>query len=484
MDLYHLTAHQLHDMLVNKEISAEEITKSIFERIEKVEEKIRAYVTITKEQALEKAKQVDNALAEGKELPALAGIPIAVKDNMCTAGVRTTCSSKILYNFIPPYNATVTERLNREHAVMIGKTNLDEFAMGSSCENSAFFPTCNPWDTDRVPGGSSGGSAAAVAAGEAILALGSDTGGSIRLPASYCGVVGMKPTYGAVSRYGLIAYASSLDQIGPFARDVTDCALLLNVICGHDPLDSTSVPYDKPDYTGFLTTDIKDMKIGVPKEYLGEGIDPAVKDVIQKAMDKFMELGAIVEETSLPHTEYALPAYYLIAPAEASSNLARYDGVSYGYRAENAEDIVDMFKKTRSEGFGPEVKRRIMLGTYALSAGYYDAYYNKALKVRTLIKNDFDKVYEKYDLILGPTAPGTAFKRGEKIDDPMQMYMVDICTLSVNLAGLPAITIPAGMVNDLPVGLQLIGKPFGEGDILRAAYAFEQNTNHHQRLPE
>lgn len=484
MQLNYLSAHQLHDMLVNKEISAEEITRSVYERIDKKEEKIRAFVTITKEQALEQAKIVDQARAAGEDLPFLAGIPIAIKDNICTKGVRTTCASKILYNYIPPYNATVMERLNKVQAVTVGKANLDEFAMGSSCENSAFFPTCNPWDTERVPGGSSGGSAAAVAAGEAIMALGSDTGGSIRLPASFCGVVGMKPTYGAVSRYGLVAFASSLDQIGSFSRDITDCALLLNVICGHDPFDSTSIAYEKPDYTSFLTGDIKGMKIGVPKEYLEEGIDTEVKEVIKKAIDVFIGLGAEVEETTLPHTEYALSVYYLIATAEASSNLARYDGVRYGYRSEEAEDLVDMFMKTRSEGFGDEVKRRIMLGTYALSAGYYDAYYNKALKIRTLIKNDFDQAFNKYDLLLGPTAPVTAFKRGEKVNDPLQMYMVDICTMSVNLAGNPAISIPAGMVNNLPVGLHLIGKPFGEGDILRAAYAFEQNTDHHLKLPE
>jgi len=484
LQLHYLTAHQLQDMLVSKQISAEELTRAVFERIEQVDEKVRAYITLTKEQALNSAREVDKARLAGEALPPLAGIPVAVKDNMCTKGVRTTCASKILYNYIPPYDATVMEHLNHARSVMVGKTNMDEFAMGSSCENSAFFTTCNPWDTTRVPGGSSGGSAAAVAAGEAILALGSDTGGSIRQPASFCGVVGMKPTYGAVSRYGLMAYASSLDQIGPFTRDVTDCAMLLNVICGYDPLDSTSAPYTVPDYTSFLTGDMKGTKIGVPREYMGTGIDPAVREVIQKAIAVYTGLGAEVEETTLPHTEYALPAYYLIAPAEASSNLARYDGVRYGYRAKEAVDLVDMYLQTRSEGFGPEVKRRIMLGTYALSAGYYDAYYNQALKVRTLIKADFDRAFEQFDLLLGPTAPITAFKRGEKVDDPLQMYMVDICTLAVNLAGIPAISLPAGMVDNLPVGLQLIGRPFGEGDILRAAYAFEQNTDHHCNLPE
>ncbi|TYO96258.1 Asp-tRNA(Asn)/Glu-tRNA(Gln) amidotransferase subunit GatA [Desulfallas thermosapovorans] len=484
MELNYLTAHQLHDMLVSKEVSAEEIIRAVFDRVEQVEDKIRAYITLNKEQAVARARLVDKARAGGEYLPPLAGIPVAVKDNICTNGIRTTCASKILYNYIPPYDATVMERLNACRAVLVGKTNMDEFAMGSSCENSAFFSTCNPWDTGRVPGGSSGGSAAAVAAGETVLALGSDTGGSIRQPASFCGVVGMKPTYGAVSRYGLVAYASSLDQIGPLARDVTDCALLLNVICGHDPLDSTSAPYNVPDYTSFLNGDIKGMKIGVPREYMGQGIDAAVKDIIYKAIDVYTGLGAVVEETTLPHTEYALPAYYLIAPAEASSNLARYDGVRYGYRAKDAADIVDMFMQTRSEGFGPEVKRRIMLGTYALSAGYYDAYYNKALKVRTLIKADFDRAFEQFDLLLAPTAPVTAFRRGEKLDDPLQMYMVDICTLAVNLAGIPAISIPAGMAHNLPVGLQLMGRPFGEGDILRAAYAFEQNTDHHRKLPQ
>jgi len=484
LQLYHMTAHRLQQMLAKGEISAEELCRSVFQRIDEVEEKIRAYITLDRENALQQAKAVDKARRAGEQLPPLAGIPVAVKDNICTKGLRTTCASKILYNYVPPYDATVMELLHDAQMVLLGKTNMDEFAMGSSCENSGFYPTCNPWDTDRVPGGSSGGSAAAVAAGEAVLALGSDTGGSIRLPAAYCGVVGMKPTYGAVSRYGLVAYASSLDQIGPFARDVTDCALMLNVICGHDPRDSTSVPYDKPDYRTFLTGEIKGMKIGVPREYMGEGIDSAVREIINKAVRVFTDLGAEVEETSLPHSDYALPAYYLIAPAEASSNLARYDGVRYGYRADKSEDVVDMFKKTRSEGFGPEVKRRIMLGTYALSAGYYDAYYNKALKVRTLIKRDFDRALEKYDLLLAPTAPGTAFKRGEKVDDPLQMYMVDICTLAVNLAGIPAISVPAGNVSGLPVGMQLMGKPFGEGEILRAAYAFEQCSGICCQLPD
>ncbi|MQL52008.1 Asp-tRNA(Asn)/Glu-tRNA(Gln) amidotransferase subunit GatA [Desulfofundulus thermobenzoicus] len=483
MDLHYLTAHELGDLLRKKEISAEEITRAVFNRIDRVEERVKAYVTLTREQALEQARAVDKKMAAGEELPPLAGIPVAIKDNMCTRGVRTTCSSKILYNFIPPYNATVVDKLQAAGTVMVGKTNLDEFAMGSSTENSGLFTTANPWDLERVPGGSSGGSAAAVAAGEAVVALGSDTGGSIRQPAALCGVVGMKPTYGAVSRYGLVAFASSLDQIGPFSRDVTDCALMLNAICGHDPLDSTSAPGEVPDYTTFLRDDVRGLKMGVPAEYLGEGIDPAVKEIIRQAINLLASLGAEIEETTLPHSRYALPTYYLIAPAEASSNLARYDGVRYGYRAFEAEDVVDMFMKTRSQGFGPEVKRRIMLGTYALSAGYYDAYYLKALKVRTLIKQDFDRAFERFDVLLAPTSPSPAFKRGEKTDDPLQMYMSDICTLAVNLAGIPGLSIPAGFVEGLPVGLQLMGKPFGEGTLLQVAYTFEQHTDHHRRRP-
>lgn len=479
-----MTAHNLLEMLQKREVSSEEITRDVLKRIEQVDGKIRAFVTVTEDKALEQARRVDRKIKEREKLGPLAGIPVAVKDNMCTDGIRTTCSSKILYNYVPPYNATVVKRLEEAEAVIIGKTNMDEFAMGSSCENSAFFPTCNPWSLDRVPGGSSGGSAAAVAADETILALGSDTGGSIRLPAAFCGIVGMKPTYGAVSRYGLIAFASSLDQIGPMVKDVQDCALLMNIICGHDPMDSTSVAYDVPDYTSFLGQDIKDLKIGLPREYIGEGIDYQIKDTILKAAESLSSLGALVEETSLPHSEYALPAYYIIAPAEASSNLARYDGVRYGYRAEGAEDVVEMFKKTRSEGFGPEVKRRIMLGTYALSAGYYDAYYNKALQVRTLIKRDFDEAFKQFDVLMSPTNPIPPFKRGEKVDDPLQMYMADICTQSINLAGIPAISVPAGFVDGLPVGLQLMGKPFAEGTLIKVAYAFEQSTGYRELKPK
>ncbi|SHF32520.1 aspartyl/glutamyl-tRNA(Asn/Gln) amidotransferase subunit A [Desulfofundulus australicus DSM 11792] len=483
MELYYLTAHELHDLLLKKEVSAEEICRAVFDRIDAVEEKVKAYVTLTRERAFARAQEIDRKIAAGEAIPPLAGIPVAIKDNICTRGIRTTCSSKMLYNFVPPYNATVVEKLEAAGTVMVGKTNMDEFAMGSSTENSGFFATANPWDPERVPGGSSGGSAAAVAAGEAITAIGSDTGGSIRQPAAFCGVIGLKPTYGAVSRYGLVAFASSLDQIGPFTRDVTDCALMLNAISGHDPLDSTSAPGDVPDFTSCLKDDVKGLKIGVPREYIGEGIDPAVKEVVGQALKLLASLGAEIEETTLPHSRYALPAYYLIATAEASSNLARYDGVRYGYRAEDARDVVDMFMKTRSRGFGPEVKRRIMLGTYALSAGYYDAYYLKALKVRTLIKQDFDRAFEKFDVLLAPTTPTPAFKRGEKMDDPLQMYMSDICTLAVNLAGIPGISIPAGFVNGLPVGMQLIGKPFDEGTLLRVAYTFEQHADYSRRRP-
>lgn len=484
MRLFLRTAHELHDLLIRKEISAEELNNSVFDRVESVEDKIGAYITRTREKALEQARAVDLQIRNGESISPLSGIPVAIKDNMCTDGVKTTAGSKILANFIPPYSATVVKRLDAAGASVVGKTNLDEFAMGSSTENSGFFTTRNPWDTGRVPGGSSGGSAAAVAAGEAVCALGSDTGGSIRLPASFCGIVGMKPTYGAVSRYGLIAYASSLDQIGPFARDVTDCALVLSAISGHDPLDSTSAKYPVADYTGFLKDDVRGMKMGVPEEYMAEGIDPEVRGVILKAMEKMESLGAVIEYTSLPHTEYALPTYYLIAPAEASSNLARYDGVRYGMRAKDAEDVIDMFMKTRSQGFGNEVKRRIMLGTYALSAGYYDAYYLKALKVRTLIKEDFDRAFEKYDLLLSPVSPTTAFRIGEKTDDPLQMYLSDICTISVNLAGIPGMSIPCGFAGGMPVGLQLMGKHFDEGTLLRAAYTFEQSTDYHKQFPE
>lgn len=483
-NLNQLTVHALQDLLRSGQVSPGEILTDCLSRIEQVENKVKAFITLTPEPAKIQAEQAQAFLADPSASPQspLAGIPMALKDNMCTKGVLTSCASKILRNFIPPYDGTMAEKLQQNHAVMVGKLNMDEFAMGSSTENSGFCPTANPWDLDRVPGGSSGGSAAAVAADEVIFALGSDTGGSIRLPAAFCGVVGLKPTYGRVSRYGLIAYASSLDQIGPLTRDVTDCALVLNAIAGHDPRDATSAPVAVPDYTTFLKPDLKGMKVGIPREYLGAGLDPEVATVIQKALRRLEELGAICEETSLPHTEYALPAYYLIATAEASSNLARYDGVRYGHRSDTAEDIITMFKKTRSEGFGQEVKRRIMLGTCALSTGYYDAYYLKALKVRTLIKQDFDRAFEQYDLLVSPTAPNVAFKFGEK-EDPLAMYLTEVCTIPVNLAGLPGISIPCGFAQGMPVGLQLIGRPFAEGTLLQAAYAYEQNTDWHRQKP-
>jgi aspartyl-tRNA(Asn)/glutamyl-tRNA(Gln) amidotransferase subunit A len=409
---------------------------------------------------------------------------MALKDNICTEGIPTTCASKILDNFIPPYSADVYERLQRAGCVLIGKANLDEFAMGSSTENSAFKITRNPWDEKRVPGGSSGGSAAAVAAGMAVFALGSDTGGSIRQPSAMCGVVGMKPTYGRVSRYGLVAFASSLDQIGPITRDVRDCALVLNHICGHDRRDSTSVDVEVPDFEKGLEQGIKGMRIGIPSEYFGEGIDRGVKERVQEAIKVLENLGAVCDEVSLPHTEYALPAYYIISSAEASSNLARYDGIRYGRRAEGYSDLVDMFVRTRSDGFGREVKRRIMLGTYALSSGYYDAYYKKAQQVRTLIKEDFDRVFEGCDIIVGPTTPTVAFRAGEKTDDPLQMYLSDVYTIPVNIAGLPALSVPCGFSEGLPVGLQFIGKPFAESTLLRAAYAYEQSTGFHKMHPQ
>ncbi len=479
-----MSAGEMRRMMEDREISAGEICRAFLDRIEKLDKKTGAFITVTGELALNQAGAVDKLIASGEKIPPLAGIPVAVKDNLCTEGIRTTCASKMLRNFIPPYSATVIERIVGRGMVMVGKTNMDEFAMGSSTENSGLFPVSNPWDTDLVPGGSSGGSAVAVATGQAVTALGSDTGGSIRQPASLCGVVGMKPTYGLVSRYGLVAYASSLDQVGPLARNVADCAEMLKAIAGHDHRDSTSAPGERDDYSVFLNRDIKGLKIGVPREYMGEGIDPGVRSVIEGALKVLDSLGAEIEETSLPHSRYAVPAYYLIATAEASSNLARYDGVSYGYRADDAEDVVDMYMKSRSRGFGAEVKRRIMLGTYALSAGYYDAYYLKALKVRTLIKQDFDRAFEKYDVLVSPTSPSTAFRKGEKVDDPLQMYLSDITTISVNLAGIPGISVPAGFSGGLPVGMQIMGRPFGEGTLLRVAHAFEMSTDHHVKMPE
>lgn len=476
MELNKLSAHRLLDLLNKKEITVQEITQSIFAQIDRVEDKVKAYVTLTEDLANSSAEKMDKNIKRGDfSLNGLIPIPIALKDNLCTKGINTTCSSRILYNFKPPYNATVVEKLLRVGTPFIGKTNMDEFAMGSSTENSGFFPTHNPWDLSRVPGGSSGGSAAAVAADETIWALGSDTGGSIRQPAAFCGVVGMKPTYGRVSRFGLIAFASSLDQIGPITKDVKDCALLLNLISGKDKFDSTSANIEVPDFTQSLLPEIKGIKIGVPVEFLKEGIAENVKTVVKEAIKKLESLGAIIEEVNLPHIDYALSTYYIIAPSEASSNLARYDGVQYGLRIES-NGLIEMYKKTRCEGFGAEVKRRIMLGTYALSAGYYDAYYLKALKVRTLICEDFKCAFKKYDVLVSPTTPTTAFKIGEKVSDPLQMYMSDIYTIPVNLAGLPAISIPCGEADGLPVGLQIIGKPFDEETILRVAYTYEQST--------
>ncbi|WP_434064769.1 Asp-tRNA(Asn)/Glu-tRNA(Gln) amidotransferase subunit GatA [Anaerosinus gibii] len=469
-------------MLVNKEITAVELVDSLFARMDEVEGKVKAYLTQTRETALAKAKAVDEKIARGEEISFLEGIPGAIKDNICTKGTKTTCASKMLENFVPPYDATVMEKLQAQNPTILGKTNMDEFAMGGSTENSAFYPTHNPWNIDCVPGGSSGGSAAAVGAGTAIWALGSDTGGSIRQPASFCGVVGMKPTYGRVSRYGLVAFASSLDQIGPVTRDVTDCAHLMNIISGYDKRDSTSINAEVPDYTKSLVKDVKGLKIGLPKEYFVEGMDEDVEKAVRAAIKQFEDLGAEVVEVSMPHTKYAVSAYYLIAPAEASSNLARYDGVSYGARVEGT-DIVDMYKKTRSEKFGEEVQRRIMLGTYALSAGYYDAYYLQALKVRTLVKQDFDKAFEKVDVLITPTAPTPAYKIGDMISDPMKMYLQDICTIPVNLAGVPGISLPCGFSNSgMPIGLQIIGKPLGEETLIRAAYTFEQNNEYHKSI--
>ncbi|MFZ3062455.1 MAG: Asp-tRNA(Asn)/Glu-tRNA(Gln) amidotransferase subunit GatA [Actinomycetota bacterium] len=475
MKLYELTSHELHRKLVDREISAEDLVKIVFDRIRQVEPEVKAYVTLMEEFALAEAREVDKKIKAGEEIGPLAGIPTAIKDNMCTKGILTTCSSKILGNYIPIYNGTAVKKVFAQDIVMTGKTNMDEFAMGSSTETSHFGVTRNPWNVATVPGGSSGGSAAAVAAGEAIMALGSDTGGSIRQPASLCGVVGMKPTYGLVSRYGLVAFASSLDQIGPITKDVTDCALLLQAIAGHDPCDTTSIDIEIPDYSKALVADVKGLKIGLLKEMMGEGIQPEVRDSIKKSLDLLASLGAEVKEVSLPHADYALSAYYLIAPAEASSNLARYDGVRYGYRtSQEVKDMVDMYSKTREEGFGNEVKRRIMLGTYALSAGYYEAYYGQAQKVRTLIVEDFNRAFERVDVIASPTSPTVAFKIGEKFENPLMMYLSDVCTIPVNLAGLPGISLPCGMADGLPIGLQLIGKAFDESTLLRVAYTFEQ----------
>ena len=484
MRLYDKPAHVLHDMLVNKEITSVELTQDVLSRIDEVEGDVEAYLTITRAEALAQAEAVDKKIAAGEKISFLEGIPGAIKDNICTKGVKTTCASKILEHFVPPYDATVMTKIKAENPVILGKVNMDEFAMGGSTENSAYHVTHNPWNLDCVPGGSSGGSAAAVAAGTAIWALGSDTGGSIRQPASFCGVVGMKPTYGRVSRYGLVAYASSLDQIGPLTRDVTDCAHLLNIIAGHDEMDSTSSAAEVPDYTKSLVEDVKGLKIGLPKEYFVEGMDPEVEQAVRTAIKKYEELGAEVVEISLPHTEYAISTYYLIAPAEAATNLERYDGVSYGERVDG-EDLVQMMTNTRDEKFGEEVKRRIMIGNYALSAGYYDAYYLKALKVRTLVQQDYTEAFKTVDVIMAPTAPTPAFKIGEMIADPLQMYLQDVCTVPLNLAGLPGISIPCGKSSKgLPIGLQIIGKPLAEETLIRTAYTYEQSQEYHKQMPE
>jgi aspartyl-tRNA(Asn)/glutamyl-tRNA(Gln) amidotransferase subunit A len=481
MDILDQSIHELHQKLKAKEVSSVEATRAMLARIEAVEPKIGSFITVTPDQALADAEAADRRIAAG-QMDVLTGIPLALKDIFLTEGIRTTCGSRILSNFVPPYSATSWEKLKERGVVLLGKLNQDEFAMGSSNESSAFGSVRNPWDTTRIPGGSSGGSATAVAARQATATLGTDTGGSIRQPASHCGCVGLKPTYGRVSRYGVIAYASSLDQVGPLTRDVTDCAIMLGVLAGHDPKDSTSVNTPVPDYTAALTGNIKGLRIGLPKEYFIAGLDPDVQAAMNQAIESFRSLGAEFVDISLPHTDYAVATYYLIATAEASSNLARYDGVRFGHRAEGASGLLDMFTKSRSEGFGAEVKRRIMLGTYALSSGYYDAYYVKAQKVRTLIMQDFIQAFEHVDVILTPVAPTPAFKIGEKVDDPLQMYLSDIFTIPVNLAGTCALSVPAGFsASGLPIGLQLIGKPFGEETILRAAHAFEQATEWHTR---
>ncbi|PLZ96672.1 Asp-tRNA(Asn)/Glu-tRNA(Gln) amidotransferase GatCAB subunit A [Fischerella thermalis CCMEE 5268] len=479
---------ELHKQLVKKERSAVEITQEALDRIQALEPKLHSFLCVTAERALEQARAVDAKIAAGEEIGLLAGIPIGIKDNICTKGINTTCASRILENFVPPYEATVTQKLAAADAVMVGKTNLDEFAMGGSTETSAYGLTANPWDLSRVPGGSSGGSAAAVAAGECVISLGSDTGGSIRQPASFCGVVGIKPTYGLVSRYGLVAFASSLDQIGPFARSVEDAAILLQAIAGYDPKDSTSLKVSIPDYAASLKPDLKprgQLRIGIIKETFGEGLDSQVEQAITKALDQLQNLGAEIHVVSCPRFRYGLPSYYIIAPSEASANLARYDGVKYGYRAEEAENLMEMYTRTRASGFGAEVKRRIMLGTYALSAGYYDAYYLKAQKVRTLIKEDFERAFEQVHVLACPTAPTTAFKAGEKTADPLSMYLVDLMTIPVNLAGLPGISVPCGFDdNGLPIGLQLIGRPLREDQLFQVAYAYEQSTPWHLRTPQ
>lgn len=473
MELYEMSAHELSKMLSEKKCSSEELTKSVLDRAAETDEKVGAYITLCGDEAIKKAREVDEK--RGKEtLHPMAGIPIGIKDNISTKGILTTCASKMLYNYVPPFDAFVMNKVKSADMVVLGKLNMDEFAMGSSTETSYFKKTHNPHNLDCVPGGSSGGSAAAVAAGSAVISLGSDTGGSIRMPASYCGIVGLKPTYGSVSRYGLVAFASSLDQIGPLARNVTDAAMLYSLICGHDPMDATSQNREYPDFTHLLNSDVKGLKIGIPAEYFGDGVDESVKTTVMNAVKELEKNGAEIVNISLPSTKYALNAYYIISSAEASSNLARFDGVKYGYRTENYSDLTDMYEKTRSEGFGDEVKRRIMLGTFVLSSGFFDAYYKKAKLVAMDIVKEFNAAFEKCDVIATPATPGTAFKIGENIGDPTKMYAADICTVTVNIAGLPAISVPCGKINDMPIGLQFIGKKFSEQTLLNSAYAVEK----------
>ena len=482
MEITELTVHELIEKLKNKELTSTEITQSYINRIKEKEPEVQAFVTTLEDEAIKQAKEIDEKRATGEIENNLAGIPIGIKDNMCTKGIKTTCSSHMLENFVSPYDATVVEKLKSENLIDLGKLNMDEFAMGGSTEYSYFHKTYNPWNLNKVPGGSSGGSAAAVAANMVPWALGSDTGGSIRQPSSFCGVVGLKPTYGLISRYGLVAFASSLDQIGPITKDVEDSAILLNLIAGHDEKDTTSADIAKKDYTKNLKNDIKGKKIGIPKEFFGEGINAEVKEKLQEAIETYKELGAEVEEFSLDIAKYSLATYYIIACAEASSNLGRFDGIRYGYRTPEFSNLKELYKKSRSEGFGPEVKRRIILGTYVLSSGYYDAYYKKAQQVRTLVMNEFQKAFEKYDVILTPTSPTVAFDIGSKSNNPLEMYLADICTVSVNIAGLPGISIPCGVDKEgMPVGMQLIGNKFEEEKLLNIAYVFEQKTKFREK---
>ena len=478
-----LSISEARGLLDRGEVSSVELTRAALDRIAQVEDSVKAFVTVTEDLALQQAEQADRRIASGDAAP-LTGIPMQLKDNMTTTGVATTCSSRMLEGFVPPYDSTVTKRLYKQSAVLMGKGNLDEFAMGSSTENSAFFPTRNPWGLDRVPGGSSGGPAAAVAAGECYYSLGSDTGGSIRQPASLCGVVGLKPTYGVVSRYGLVAFASSLDQIGPITRDVTDAALVMNAIAGHDPMDSTSLDIEIPDYTDSLGKDLTGLRIGVPKEYFVDGMEPSVEASTRRSIALLEELGAEVAETSLPHTSYALSVYYILAPSECSANLARYDGVKYGFSDRDAESMWDALEETRGQGFGPEVKRRIMLGTYALSAGYYDAFYLKAQQVRTIIRREFETEFEKFDAIVSATSPTVAFELGAKTSDPLQMYLSDVLTLPANIAGIPGMSVPAGLSDEgLPIGFQILSKHLGEPTLFRIAHAFEQASGWNAKRP-